>query len=428
MQRDNNWQRTRLGLGKWPASGKVAVTGWANSEVDRRWDGKDFTKTSGAKSMQAIQRAMDAAGVTMDDIDGLITSSQADARAEQTWAPRPFFAPPYDSEDGIVGASAPWIQKQMAFKNIKHAESDAGPIWTSMNVAINAVATGKCKTALLWYAMCNLEGRYGHNNPANFSEEARGPAAFNLPWGYQSGAMFNNLVTFLQYCKKYGKTHDNLGYLCLNQRRNGLRTPWGYYARHEPYQLTMEDYRNGRLIEEPLVVFDCDRPMMTTSAFVITTAERAKDMKGTPVYALSHAGTLPRRRSTMFTLEEAQQEAAQLANVLYEGAGLGAWNVDIYNPYEGYLTFPQQFLEGSRWHGVGWGEAHDLYKQGIQHEGPHPFNSSGGNNGTGRSRAAQYFDIFEQLTRTAGKRQVTVRAEVGMAGYNDVAMFGKYPS
>jgi len=31
-----------------------------------------------------------------------------------------------------------------------------------------------------------------------------------LPWGYQSGAMFNNLVIFLQYCKKYGTSHDGL--------------------------------------------------------------------------------------------------------------------------------------------------------------------------------------------------------------------------
>jgi len=428
QRRDTDWQRNKLGLGKWEGSGKVSVSGWANSFVDRRWDGKDFNKTSGAKSMQAIHRALDDAGITMDDVDGLITCGPDDTRAEQTWAPRPYFAPPYDTEDGIVGASGAWIQKEMGFKNVKYINSNAGAIWSMMNIAADAVATGKCNTAVVWYPMCNLEGRYGHNNPANFSEEARGPAAFNLPWGYQSGAMFNNLVAFLQYCKKYGKVHDNLGYLCLNQRRNGLKTPWGYYAAHEPYQLTMEDYRNGRLIEEPLVVFDCDRPMMTTAAFVFTTADRAKDMRQKPVYVLSHATSANRRRSTMFTVEEHQQECANLGKVLYEGAGLHAWDVDIFNPYDGYLTFTQNYLEGFRWHGVGLGESHDLYKQGIQHEGPHPFNSSGGNNGTGRSRAAHYFDCIEQIRGTAGKRSVTVKADVGVAGYGDMMMFGKYPN
>ena len=100
----------------------------------------------------------------------------------------------------------------------------------------------------------------------NINEEAPGASAFTLPWGYQSGAMFNNLVIFQQYCQKYGKSHDGLAPLCLNLRRNGLMTPWGYYAMHEPHQLTMEDYMNGRLIEEPLVIFDCDGVLVAPEA------------------------------------------------------------------------------------------------------------------------------------------------------------------
>ena len=65
------------------------------------------------------------------------------------------------------------------------------------------------------------------------------------------------------------------------------------------------------------------------------------------------------------------------------GFGLGPADVDIFNPYDGYLTFTQQFLEGFQWHGVKRGEAHDFYADDIRVEGPHPFLSSGGNNGTG---------------------------------------------
>jgi len=45
--------------------------------------------------------------------------------------------------------------------------------------------------------------------------------------------------------KNNGTSHDGAGPLCLNLRRNGLRTPWGYYALHEPYQLTREEYCTG---------------------------------------------------------------------------------------------------------------------------------------------------------------------------------------
>ena len=428
VSRDRSFFRDREGMGTWEHRGKVAVAGWAPSYIDRRWDGVDMSKTCGAKSMEAIQGALDDAGLTLDDIDGLITCQASDTRAEQTWAPRPYFDPPYDSEDGLLMASGEWIQKQMGFKNVTYIDSNAGMIWEMMNIAAQAVGDGRCHTAMVWYPMCNLEGRYGHNNPVNQAPGAPGNNAFTLPWGYQSGAMFNNLVTFQQYCRKYGKSHDGLGPLCLNQRRNGLLTPWSYYSLHEPYQLTLEDYRNGRLIEEPLVIYDCDRPIMTAAAFIFTTAERAKDMKQTPVYVLTHGTSVNRTRSTMFTLEEQQAVCSQLANVMFEGSGLSPEDIDILNPYDGYLTFVQYYLEAFRWHGVGPGEAHDFYANDIRVEGPHPFCSSGGNNGTGRSRAAHYSDCIEQIRGTAGARQVTVRAEVGVAGYGDMIMFGKHPN
>jgi hypothetical protein len=245
--------------------------------------------------------------------------------------------------------------------------------------------------------------------------------------------MFNNLVVFLQYCKKYGKSHDGLAPLCLNLRRNGLMTPWGYYALHEPHQLTREAYLNGRVIEEPLVVYDCDRPVNTCAAFIFTTAERAKDLRQKPVYVLNHAQNGGRGRSTMATLEEHQEAVASLARKMWEGSGLSAADVDIFNPYDGYLTFTQQFLEGFQWHGVKWGEAHDFYADDIRVEGPHPFLSSGGNNGTGRNRAVLFSDSMEQLRGTAGARQVTVRAETALAGCNTpdscgFIMLSKYPS
>ena len=84
---------------------------------------------------------------------------------------------------------------------------------------------------------------------------------------------------------------------------------------------------------------------------------------------------------------------------MWEGSGLGPADVDIFNPYDGYLTFTQQFLEGFQWHGVKWGEAHDFYADDIRVEGPHPFLSSGGNNGTGRNRAVLYADSIQQLAR-----------------------------
>jgi hypothetical protein len=62
----------------------------------------------------------------------------------------------------------------------------------------------------------------------------------------------------------------------------------------------------------------------------------------------------------------------------------------------------QFFLEGFQWHGVKRGDAFAFYAGDIRVEGPHPFRSSGGNLGNGRTRTAMYTDSIEQLRGTAG--------------------------
>jgi hypothetical protein len=92
----------------------------------------------------------------------------------------------------------------------------------------------------------------------------------------------------------------------------------------------------------------------------------------------------------------------------------------------------QFFLEAFQWHGVKRGDAFAFYAGDIRVEGPHPFCSSGGNLGNGRTRTAMYTDSIEQLRRTAGARQVRVRAETALAAFTTPSsggwiMFGKSP-
>jgi hypothetical protein len=69
-----------------------------------------------------------------------------------------------------------------------------------------------------------------------------------------------------------------------------------------------------------------------------------------------------------------------------------------------------------QWHGVKRGDAFAFYAGDIRVEGPHPFCSSGGNLGNGRTRTAMYTDSVEQLRGTAGARQVRIRAETAPGG------------
>ena len=87
--------------------------------------------------------------------------------------------------------------------------------------------------------------------------------------------------------------------------------------------------------------------------------------------------------STQEDLDEIEDWTDRAARRMYEGAGPGPKDVDIFNPYDGYAPMAQFFLEGFQWHGVKRGDAFAFYAGDIRVEGPHPFSSSGGNWGTG---------------------------------------------
>jgi hypothetical protein len=58
------------------------------------------------------------------------------------------------------------------------------------------------------------------------------------------------------------------------------------------------------------------------------------------------------------------------ARRMYDGAGLGPKDVDIFNPYDGYAPMAQFFLEAFQWHGVKRGDTFAFYAGDIRVEGP----------------------------------------------------------
>jgi acetyl-CoA acetyltransferase len=299
-------------------------------------------------------------------------------------------------------------------------------------MAAQAVGDGVCSTCLVIYPTGNLEGRYRRGGE-NADDYARGARQWTAPWGNHGGNDFINIFPHGQYCRKYGGKHDDLAPFVVNQHRNGLLTPWGYNASHNVPQLTVEEYVNSRYVLNPLRVWDCDRPVNASAAYLFTTAERARDMRQPPVYVLNHSQHNFRKRSTQEDLDEIEDWTDRAARRMYEGAGLGPQDVDIFNPYDGYSIMTQFFLEGFQWHGVKRGDAFGFYAGDIRVEGPHPLCSSGGNLGTGRCRTAMYTDSIEQLRGTAGARQVRIRAETALAAFTTPSsggwiMFGKNPS
>ena len=415
--------RSVEGLGVWEHRGKVAAVGVGHSPTARRWDGRPET-TVGAGSIQSMRQAMEDAGVSPDQVDGLVIVPVTTTGApwpEGTPVPMDVvnaFNQTDDPLDGIGQLSAEWLLKNMPeLTNVKLMMHAPGCMSAAVTVAAQAIGDGLANTCLVVKGWHNYEGRYNHGGVS---------AADEVPGSYALGAgrslwgppgCYGTALQFAQYCTKYGKHHDMMAPFMQNSRRNGLMFPEGYWAQHRPEDLPPEDYLTSRWIAKPANLFDNDIPIMCTAAYLFTTAERASDMKQKPVYILGHASSRGKPRSLTPTLEEVEAETASTGRKIYESAGITADDLSFENMYDGFAQFHQFHVEGLGYRGMGFGDALDFYQTDISIEGPNPILPSGGNIGSGRSRFWMHTDSIQQLQGRAGPRQVTgVNPEVTVSG------------
>ena len=214
-----HWERNEDPVGIWEHRGKVALAGRGHStNTDRRWDGVSLDKSLGAYVIEAARAAMDDAGIAPEDVDGIVTSAGGQpnhASLGGRWGPtRPYFDPPYDTEDGLTFVTAEWLRKTMNLPNVTYMNSHGATLWNLIGLAAQVVGDGRCEVCLVPYPNGNIEGRY-HQNPAL---EAPGPAQWNFPYGW--GQSVHGYV-FEQYARKYGTNHDRMAPFIVQEHANG---------------------------------------------------------------------------------------------------------------------------------------------------------------------------------------------------------------
>ena len=82
-----------------------------------------------------------------------------------------------------------------------------------------------------------------------------------------------------EYLQRYGATREALAAVVVEARKNGARIPWSYW--HDR-PLTFDEYLAAPMISDPICRFDCDIPVDGVATFVLTTAERARDLPHRP--------------------------------------------------------------------------------------------------------------------------------------------------
>ncbi len=77
---------------------------------------------------------------------------------------------------------------------------------------------------------------------------------------------------------KYGWKPEVLGRVAVTQREHARRNPAALMQK----PMTMDDYLGSRMVADPLRLFDCCLETDAAMAMVLTSAERAADLKSTP--------------------------------------------------------------------------------------------------------------------------------------------------
>jgi acetyl-CoA acetyltransferase len=181
----------------------------------------------------------------------------------------------------------------------------------------------------------------------------------------------------------------------------------------------VDDYMNCRMISEPMCLLDNDIPVDGGGSFVITTAERAKNMPNNPVYVTDWA-LMPQTKSSppgaYGSLDDLYAPTVDVINRMWNRTGWRPAEVKVVQPYDGFLPLVLFWLEILGFCEVG--EAWRFIQDGrISVDGDFPLLSGGGNLGWGRIHGVSHvLECYWQLSGRAGVRQLS-NATKGLSTY-----------
>lgn len=356
---------------------KAAVVGVGHTDYPEDYRlvraGETVTDSYGYGAL-AFKRALEDAGLTKDDIDGLIVG--------------PTIA--YERMGEILGINPRW-----------GAQADAA---LSIAEACIALHAGLASCIALVYGNDQRSSGVQYGGPQAMGGDQFLSYVYFSPWGLTSqGALY--AMMFRRYMGVYGTKPEQLGCVAVAQRKHAALNENALMRK----TITIEDYLEARYIVEPLRLYDYCLINDGGVALILTTAERARDMRKPPVYVKGigrsdlNVGATSLRPRLLEFYRPAQREAAEQ---VYAMAGVTREDIDALQVYDSFSCHILFALEG-----FGFcepGEAGAFVENGrIELGGQLPVNTSGGHlSETYMQGWNHQVEAVRQLRGECGPRQV----------------------
>ena len=309
------------------------------------------------------------------------------------------------------------IARLLGAKNVKFFSQiphGGGAACAPVLHAAMAVATGVAKTVVVFRAMNERSwyrfgtGSYGFGNTPIFENVNYG---WYMPHGFHTPAAWVAMFA-RRYMHTYGATSEDFGRVAVAVRDFAATNPAAFFYQKP---ITLADHQASKWIAEPLHLLDCCQESDGAVAMVITSSERARDMKQKPVIikAASQGITEGQQSMTSFFREDITglPEMGVVAKELYAQSGLTPEDFQTAVIYDHFTPFVMTQLEEFGF--CKRGEAKEFVRAGMHARGGKlPINTHGGQLGEA------YIHGFNGVAE--GVRQVRGTAVNQVAGVHNV--------
>jgi len=375
-----HWRHVRPMVRPEKFEDRAAITGIGASPIGRR-----LMRAPVSLTVEACERAVADAGLTMADIDGLATYPGGTGQVSG------FTEGGVTAVESALGLRPTWYAGGM---------ETFGP-GGAVIAAMIAVAAGAARHVLCFRTV--WESTYGELVRAGRIRPGGGRVTnWMHPFGAISAA-HTLAQTAQRYFHAYGASRETLGWIALNQRANAALNPTAIYR--EP--LTMEEYLSARTITTPFGLYDCDVPCDGAIAVIVSAVDTIVD-RPKPAVLVEAVGTQITERISwdQDTLTHEPQVLGPAAH-LWTRTSLRPDDVDIAELYDGFSFNAVCWLEALGFCGLG--EAAGFLDGGktIARGGRLPLNTHGGQLSAGRTHGFGFLqEAILQLRGEAGDRQV----------------------
>jgi acetyl-CoA acetyltransferase len=326
---------------------KYCIVGVGETEYS-----KNSGRTTRAMAVDAVRKAMLDAGLTGTDVDGMMSYQSGDSTPSN------------------------WVAPDLGIRLNFYMDVLGGGSSTEalIGLAMGAIEAGMCNTVALFRSMNGYtEFRIGGTGP-RAAQPVRGLDLAQRPFGMTSaGQAFG--MTFMRHMYEYGTTSEQVAHVKVAHSKHASQNPKAFAKQ----RVSVEDVLASRWIVKPLHLLDCCLETDNATCVIVTSAERARDLKQKPAYIMGVAGRTSKPRLDFHWAHGPISRVAgyYAKDIVFGQAGIKPEDVDVTGSYDAFTFTTMLQLEEYGFCKKGEGGAY-VSSGIIELGGARPNNTSGG--------------------------------------------------